>query len=92
MKCDILDHFLSRKFLPKLQLCRALAVSMRNYWEKIINAKSEQLVKVAGASVDVIRSINFSNMNPYGAAAFATVGVAGCILILNAQEERPANM
>ena len=49
---------------------------------------SEQLAKVVDASVDVIRSINFSNMNPYGAAAFATVGVAMCMAYAYGQHEK----
>lgn len=40
------------------------------------------------ASVDVIRSINFSNMNSYGAAAFATVGVAMCMAYAYGQHEK----
>ena len=44
--------------------------------------------KVVDASVDVIRTIDFSKMNPYGVATFATVGVAICVAYAYGQHEK----
>ena len=49
---------------------------------------NEMVNKVVDASVDVIKTIDFGKMNPYGAAAFATVGVAMCMAYAYGQHEK----
>lgn len=49
---------------------------------------NDLVVKVVDASADAIRSIDFSTMNPYGAAAFAAVGIAAAGAYAYSQHEK----